>query len=280
MLNKLVSTAVVAILFTAPVVSAEMNIVVLDPVRAILESEEAKVLAEAANKEMQPEQEELRAAAEEMQALQAKLQKDGEVMSDSERRKAIKDLESMQADIQFGSQKLQKEAQDRRQEILQALAPKYEKVLSDLIQIDQIDLILSPNQLQYANAKHDISRRVTEKAQRTSRVISAGLTNVDRWQQVDHVSADSTAYWGRHCRPFCWCYEKRWRRSQSVGWVVLGPLGPGELTHLSGASYRPLLPSTQACCGDLECRRCGPQSVALLDRCSTLLGLRASFAAF
>ena len=163
MLNKLVSTAVVAILFTAPVVSAEMNIVVLDPVRAILESEEAKVLAEAANKEMQPEQEELRAAAEEMQALQAKLQKDGEVMSDSERRKAIKDLESMQADLQFGSQKLQKEAQDRRQGILQALAPKYEKVLSDLIQIDQIDLILSPNQLQYANAKHDISRRVTEK---------------------------------------------------------------------------------------------------------------------
>ena len=163
MLNKLVSTAVVAILFTAPVVSAEMNIVVLDPVRAILESEEAKVLAEAANKEMQPEQEELRAAAEEMQALQAKLQKDGEVMSDSERRKAIKDLESMQANLQFGSQKLQKEAQDRRQEILQALAPKYEKVLSDLIQIDQIDLILSPNQLQYANAKHDISRRVTEK---------------------------------------------------------------------------------------------------------------------
>ena len=37
MLNKLVSTAVVALLFTAPVVSAEMNIVVLDPVRAILE---------------------------------------------------------------------------------------------------------------------------------------------------------------------------------------------------------------------------------------------------
>ena len=43
-----------------------------------------------------------------MQALQAKLQKDGEVMSESERRKAIKDLESMQADLQFGSQKLQK----------------------------------------------------------------------------------------------------------------------------------------------------------------------------
>ena len=169
MLNKLVSTAVVAILFTAPVVSAEMNIVVLDPVRAILESEEAKVLAEAANKEMQPEQEELRAAAEEMQALQAKLQKDGEVMSDSERRKAIKDLESMQADIQFGSQKLQKEAQERQQEILQSLAPQFQKVRDDLIQIDQIDMIVAPNALQYANPKHDITKRVTEKMNEQSK---------------------------------------------------------------------------------------------------------------
>ncbi|MDG1703641.1 MAG: OmpH family outer membrane protein [Pseudomonadales bacterium] len=163
MFNKQVSTLLVALILAAPFASAEMKIVVLDPVRAILESDEAKVLADAANAEMQPEQDELRAAAEEMQALQAKLQKDGEVMSESERRKAINDLESMQADIQFGSQKLQKQVQDKRQEILQAMAPKYEKVLGDLIQIDQIDLILSPNQVQYANAKHDISRRVTEK---------------------------------------------------------------------------------------------------------------------
>ncbi|MDB2416483.1 OmpH family outer membrane protein [Pseudomonadales bacterium] len=163
MFNKQVSTLLVALILAAPFASAEMKIVVLDPVRAILESDEAKVLADAANAEMQPEQDELRAAAEEMQALQVKLQKDGEVMSESERRKAINDLESMQADIQFGSQKLQKQVQDKRQEILQAMAPKYEKVLGDLIQIDQIDLILSPNQVQYANAKHDISRRVTEK---------------------------------------------------------------------------------------------------------------------
>ena len=67
--------------------------------RAILESE-AKVLIEAANKEMEPEVEELREAAEEFQSLQAKLQKDGEVMSESERRKAIKDLEDM-TDLQF-----------------------------------------------------------------------------------------------------------------------------------------------------------------------------------
>ena len=98
-----------------------------------------------------------------MLTLQTKLQKDGEVMSDSDKRKAVKELESMQADLQFGSQKLQKVAQDKRQEILQTLAPQYDKVLKDLIQVDQIDLIVQPNALQYANPKHDITKRVTEK---------------------------------------------------------------------------------------------------------------------
>jgi len=84
-------------------------------------------------------------------------------MSATEKRKVAKDIEDMQIDLQFRSQKLQKEVQDRRQEILQALAPKFDTVLKDIIQVDRIDLILAPNALQYANNKHDITRRVTEK---------------------------------------------------------------------------------------------------------------------
>ena len=165
MFDKLIRTAMVALFFIAPAVSAEMKIVVLDPQAAILASDEAQLLIEAAQKELQPEIDELRTMQEDIQALQEKLQKDGEVMSESERRKAVKDIESMGTDLQFGSQKLQKENQDRVQEILQSLGPKFQKVLNDLIQIDQIDLILpaTPNQLLYANPRHDISRRVTEK---------------------------------------------------------------------------------------------------------------------
>ncbi len=163
MFKKLASALILALVAATPALNAEMKIVVLDPVRAILESEEAKVLVDAANKEMAPETDALRAQAEEMQALQERLQKDGQVMSEAESRKLVKEIESMQADLQFGSQKLQRSAQDKRQEILQALAPKLDTVLSDIIQIDQIDLILAPNQLQYFNTKHDISRRVTEK---------------------------------------------------------------------------------------------------------------------
>ncbi len=163
MIKKLATLVLVATFCGTAPAYAEMNIVVLDSVRAILESDEAKLLAEAANKEMESEQNELRSMAEKMQELNTKLQTDGEVMSATEKRGLGKEIEDMQIDLQFRSQKLQKEVQDKRQEILQALAPKFDKVLKDIIQVDQIDLILSPQSLQYANTKHDITRRVTEK---------------------------------------------------------------------------------------------------------------------
>ena len=149
--------------FWSITVSAELNIVVLDSVRAILESDEAKVLVEAANTEMEEEASELRGMAKTMQDKQNKLQTDGEVISAGEKRKIAKEIEDAQIDIQFRQQKLQKEVQDRRQEIVQAIAPRFDKVLKDIIQVDQIDFILSPASLQYANTKHDITKRVTEK---------------------------------------------------------------------------------------------------------------------
>ena len=163
MIKKVMGILVLASMAIAPAAYAEMKIVVLDPVRAILESDEGQTLVEAANKEMEPEQEELRAKAEQMQAQQTKLQKDGEILSDADKRKIIKDIESMQADLQFGSQKLQKTAQDKRQENLLAFAAKYHKVLKERIQLDQIDKLLPPNGLRSSNDKHDISRRVVEK---------------------------------------------------------------------------------------------------------------------
>ncbi|MDG1004147.1 MAG: OmpH family outer membrane protein [Emcibacteraceae bacterium] len=169
MFNKLAMALLATAMMAAPSVYAEMKIVVLDPARAIAGSDEGKLLLANLESELKEDQDKLVANVEAFQAMQAKLQKDGEVMSDSDKRKAVKELESMQADIQFAQQKLQKEAQERQQEILQSLAPQFQKVRDDLIQIDQIDMIVAPNALQYANPKHDITKRVTEKMNEQSK---------------------------------------------------------------------------------------------------------------
>ncbi|MFL6872238.1 MAG: OmpH family outer membrane protein, partial [Candidatus Azotimanducaceae bacterium] len=87
MIKNLMAMLVLASMAMAPAAVAEMKIVVLDPVRAILESDEGKVLVDAANKEMESEQNELRGMAEQIQEQQTKLQKDGEILSDSDKRK-------------------------------------------------------------------------------------------------------------------------------------------------------------------------------------------------
>jgi outer membrane protein len=152
----------VALLVSSPAI-AEMNIVVLDAVRAILATEEAKVLISAAEKEMEAEQTGIRELAEQRQTLGEKIQKDREVMSQTEQRNIQKDIEDLEIDLQFRTQKLQKEVQDRRQEILVALAPQFEKVRNDLIEVEGYDMIIAPNEMIYVNPKNDITRRVTER---------------------------------------------------------------------------------------------------------------------
>lgn len=142
--------------------AAELKVAVLDTQRALVESEEAKILLQQAQTELQKEETEVKALGEDIVQLQEKLKTDGEVMSATEQRKLQKDIEDKQIDYQFLVNKLQKEVNDRRQELLQQMVPKIDKVLRDLIEIEGYDMIMERANLRYVNSKHDITRKVTE----------------------------------------------------------------------------------------------------------------------
>jgi outer membrane protein len=149
--------------FAAPLAAAELKIAVLDTQRALLSSEEAKALMEQVQQELEAEQSAVNQLGDEIRALQEQLAKDGEVMSATEQRKAQKELEDKGIDYQFLVNKLQKQVNDRRQEMGQVMVPKVDAVLKDLIELEGYDVILERGSLLYVNSKHDITRRVTEK---------------------------------------------------------------------------------------------------------------------
>lgn len=155
--------AVVAGSMAGTAVAAELKIAVLDTQRALLESEEAQALLKQAQSELQTEEQQVRTLGDEIVAAQEKLQKDGEVMSPAEQRKISKEIEDKQIDYQFRVNKLQKEVNDRRQELLQQMVPKIDAVLKDLIEVEQYDMIMERGSLRYVNSRHDITRKVTEK---------------------------------------------------------------------------------------------------------------------
>ncbi len=163
MVSKIIKWSFFSLALIAGTAAAELKIAVLDTQRALAESEEAKALIEKINNELKSEQDEVQSLGESLRSLNDKLNKDGEVMSAAEKRKAQKEIEDKQIDYQFLVNKLQKEVNDRRNELLQQMVPKVDAVLKDLIATEGYDMILERGNLRYANTKHDITRKVTEK---------------------------------------------------------------------------------------------------------------------
>jgi outer membrane protein len=143
--------------------AADLKIAVVNVQRAIGESDEAQRLLKVLEDELQGEQASIRALNTAITQQQEKLVKDGEVMSDAEKRKLQKEIEDKQIDYQFQVNKLQKTVNDRQQEILGQMAPKLDAVLKDMIATEKYDLIIHRQNVLYVEASHDITAKVTEK---------------------------------------------------------------------------------------------------------------------
>lgn len=143
--------------------AAEVKIGVLDIQQALLASEEAQQFLQTTQSDLQGEQEEFQALQQEIRALQEQMQKDAEVMSPVERRRRSKELEDKQIDARFLAEKLQKEMQDRQQELMQQMGPKLEAAIKDLVESEGYDLVMQRGNLVYADSMYNITAKVTEK---------------------------------------------------------------------------------------------------------------------
>ena len=160
MLRKLTAIALTAAAMSA---GAQLKVAVLNVERALGDSEEAQAQAERIQADLKPDQDALKALGEEIEALRGKLEKDAEILGEDEKRRIAKDIEDKRLDFEFSANKLQKEVQDRQEEVLRDMAPKLDAVLKDLIEIEGYDVVLQRRGLLYVNSKHDITRKVTEK---------------------------------------------------------------------------------------------------------------------
>jgi outer membrane protein len=162
-IEKYLCGSLLTVALCATAAAAELKIGILDIQQALMASEEAQQFMEIAQSELEAEQKEVNDLQQEIRTLQEQMQKDAEVMSPTEQRRRQKDMEDKQIDYRFLVNKLQKEVQDRQQELMQQMGPKIEAVIKDLVDAEGYDLILQRADLVYADSKHSITRKVTEK---------------------------------------------------------------------------------------------------------------------
>ena len=146
-----------------PVAVAQINVAVVNTVQAIQQSEEAKAFMERIQQDLEPEQTELQGLQQEIANLRQRVQDEGDVMSAEEQREVAKEIENKQIDLEFRAQRLQKDVQDRQEELIQVMGPKVQAIVNDLVEVERYDLVFERRNVGYVNPRHDITAKVTEK---------------------------------------------------------------------------------------------------------------------
>lgn len=142
---------------------AEVKIAVVDVQKAILSSEQARGYMEQIQKEFKDDEDEIRNLQRDAAALLERLQKDGEVMSDTEKRKLQRQIEDKNDYFVFLRKKLQKQIDDRQQELFAGIDQKVQKAIEELVLSDDFDIIIPRHAALYVADLYDITRKVTEK---------------------------------------------------------------------------------------------------------------------
>lgn len=143
--------------------AAQVKIAVVNSDAAIGQSEEFKTFREALLEEFSEEQGQLQTLQEDIAALQQRMADERDVMSETEMREVQKEIENKNLDLEFRGKKFQKDVNDRQAEFFQTMTPKFHAVVNDLIEIERYDFVHERRTLLFANMKHDITAKVTEK---------------------------------------------------------------------------------------------------------------------
>ena len=139
------------------------RIAVLDWQGALMESTQVKDAFKKADQQFSGEQSRARQLAEEARSLQERLQRDGSIMSEDERRKMSQQVEQKAQEYQFVVSRLQKQQQEVRQEIVERHRPSLEKAVNEVIEEYKIDILLDRQAVAFARPQFDLTQAVAKK---------------------------------------------------------------------------------------------------------------------
>ena len=142
---------------------AEVKIAVVDVQTAITNSDEAKRLIAQIQGEFKDQQDQIRKIQSDAAALLQRAQKNSDVMSDAEKRKLQNEIQSKNSDFEYLRNKLQKQVQERRNELFAPVDQEVQQAIEDLVRENDYDLVIPAQATLYVNPVYDVTNKVTEK---------------------------------------------------------------------------------------------------------------------
>jgi outer membrane protein len=147
-------------LLCAPAVvhAAELKIGFIDAERINRESAPAEVASKRLEKEFAPRAQELQRRESQIKSLQGQLEKEAMTMSESDRRAKEGELQRLSIDFQRLQREYREDLNLRRNQELQALFERANRVIKSIAESEKFDLILQ--EAVYRSPRIDITERV------------------------------------------------------------------------------------------------------------------------
>lgn len=163
MRRTMMMTALLAAVLSAPVAAAELKIAVADSQVALMASDYAKKQVEKLQDELKVQRSRMDQLKGEIEALEARFQKDGAIMSDKDKQALQKQAEAKVKEYGNLAQTVQKRTQDVQNDLLRRMIPKMEAAIEDIQKTSKYDIIIEKKNVIFADPGVDITKKITEK---------------------------------------------------------------------------------------------------------------------
>jgi outer membrane protein len=160
---KTIRTILLTALMLPMLAFAEGKMAYVDPLQAIVGSDEVKGVQQRMEGDIQDEKAKLQKLGSEIQQINQRMEKEGMTLSEKEKKQLQNEREYKMNEYQSLSQLVQKRLQTEQQEIMERMQPKFMTAVEQVAQEEGLEMVVSSQALLYAKPDMDITLKVTQK---------------------------------------------------------------------------------------------------------------------
>lgn len=165
-MSRMITLLAAALMAVSLPAFAETRIGVVDLRQALFSSDEAKAFSETLQKDFAGEEAKVREAQEAARKLQERLQKDGAMMNETERKELTGQFQQKVQEFNMLKQRLDSTVAQRKQAFLENARPEVDAAVKELMQENDLDLILPSEAVVYVKPEMNLTSKLLDKLNR------------------------------------------------------------------------------------------------------------------
>ncbi|MGC8121250.1 OmpH family outer membrane protein [Marinobacter sp. VGCF2001] len=160
-------TLIAAVLMAVSVqAAAETRIGVVDLRQAVFSSNDAQAFSEKLQQDFAGDEVKVREAQDAARKLAERLEKDGAMMNEAERKQLTAEFQKKVQEFNFLKERLNSTVNQRKQEFLEGARPEVDVAVKELLEEHSLDLILPSEAVVYVKPEMNLTEALLKKLNR------------------------------------------------------------------------------------------------------------------